>query len=58
MILRDADESLALLPVGQSEHPDSPNRLSGYELWSKGKLRAAPLSREKVQSLATSHKRM
>jgi acyl-homoserine lactone acylase PvdQ len=58
VILRDADESLALLPVGQSEHPDSPHRLSGYELWSRGRLRAAPLSREKVQSFATSHKKM
>lgn len=54
--LYDADESLALLPIGQSEHPDSPYRLSGYDLWSQGRLRAAPLSREKVQRIVTSQK--
>lgn len=54
--LYDADESLALLPIGQSEHPDSPYRLSGYDLWSQGRLRAAPLSREKVQRFVTSQK--
>jgi acyl-homoserine lactone acylase PvdQ len=52
--LADADESLALLPIGQSEHPDSPFRLSGYDLWGQGKLRPAPLSRERVERLKTS----
>ena len=56
--LRDADESLALLPVGQSEHPDSPYRLSGYDLWPQGKLRPAPLSRERVEKFVTSQKRI
>lgn len=55
--LRDADDSLALLPVGQSEHPNSPYRLSGYDLWSRGKLRPAPLSRQKVEEFVTSRKR-
>jgi len=54
--LKDADESMALLPVGQSEQPQSPYRLSGYDLWSKGKLRPAPLSREKVEKLVKSRK--
>lgn len=54
--LHDVDKSLALLPIGQSEHPDSPYRLSGYDLWSQGKLRAAPLSREKVERIVTSQK--
>ena len=50
----DADNAMALLPVGQSEHPDSSFRLSGYDLWSQGKLRPAPLSREKVEGIKTS----
>ena len=50
----DADNAMALLPIGQSEHPDSPFRLSGYGLWSQGKLRPAPLSREKVEGIKTS----
>ena len=54
--LNNADEAMALLPVGQSEHPDSPFRLSGYDLWSRGKLRPAPLSREKVEEIKTSQK--
>ncbi|MHC4583743.1 MAG: penicillin acylase family protein [Planctomycetota bacterium] len=56
--LNDADESLALLPVGQSEQPENPYRLSGYDLWSQGKLRPAPLSREKVEKLVKSRKNL
>lgn len=49
--LADADSALSLLPPGQSEHPDSPYHLSNYELWEKGQLHPAPLSREGVQRL-------
>jgi len=56
--LNTVDESLALLPIGQSEHPDSPYRLNGYDLWSQGKLRPAPLSREKVERYKHSHERL
>jgi len=56
--LNDADGSLALLPIGLSEHPGSPYRLSGYNLWSQGKLRPAPLSRKKVEKIVTSKKRL
>jgi len=52
--LGNADDAMALLPIGQSEHPDNPFRLSGYDLWSQGKLRPAPLSREKVERIKTS----
>lgn len=52
--LDDADKSMALLPVGASEHPDSPSRLSGYDLWQKGELRPAPLSRPAVEDVTTS----
>ncbi len=56
--LKDADESLALLPIGQSERPDSPYRLSGYDLWSKGQLRPAPLSRRKIQKIQKSQEKL
>jgi acyl-homoserine lactone acylase PvdQ len=54
--LKDVDESLALLPPGQSEHPENQYRLSGYDLWGRGKLRPAPLSRKKVEKFVTSKK--
>jgi penicillin amidase len=54
--LRDANESRAILPIGQSERPNNPHRLSGYELWAQGQLRPAPLSRKKVEKLATSRR--
>ncbi len=52
--MHDADQALALLPVGASEHPDSPHRLSGYELWHEGKLRPAPVSRKAVEKIVAS----
>ena len=52
--LDDADQSMSLLPIGQSEHPDSPCRLSNYELWGQGRLHPAPLSRKAVDGLAKS----
>lgn len=54
--LANADDAMAVLPIGQSEHPGSPYRLSGYDLWSRGELRPAPLSREKVEKIKTSLK--
>jgi penicillin amidase len=56
--LRDTDDSLALLPIGQSEHPNSPYRLSGYDLWTQGKLRPAPLSRRRVEEFVTSREQL
>ncbi len=50
----DPDAAMALLPVGASERPDSPYRLGDYELWEKAHLRPAPLSRAKVEEIATS----
>ncbi len=52
--LDDADRSMSILPIGQSEHPDSPCRLSNYELWGQGQLHPAPLSRKAVDKLAVS----
>lgn len=52
--LDDADQSMSLLPIGQSEHPDSPYRLSNYDLWGQGQLHPAPLSRKAVDKLTES----
>ncbi len=50
--LDDADLSMSLLPVGQSEHPDSPYHLCNRPLWEKGQLHPAPLSRAAVSRIA------
>jgi acyl-homoserine lactone acylase PvdQ len=52
--LHDVDQSLSLLPVGQSEHPDSEYRLCNYALWQQGRLHPAPLSRAAVGRLTVS----
>jgi acyl-homoserine lactone acylase PvdQ len=52
--LHDVDQSLSLLPVGQSEHPDSEYRLCNYGLWQQGRLHPAPLSRAAVGRLTVS----
>jgi len=54
----DPDRSQALLPIGASEHPDSPYRLSGYKLWQQGQLRPAPLSRKKVEEFVASRENL
>jgi penicillin G amidase len=51
--LDDADQSMSILPIGQSEGSKSPYRLSNYELWSQGKLHPAPLSRQAVEKITT-----
>jgi penicillin amidase len=52
--LDDVDRSMSILPIGQSEHPDSPYRLSNYEFWSQGQLHPAPLSRPAADKLVVS----
>ena len=52
--LDNTDNAMALLPVGISEDPENPYRLSGYDLWSQAKLRPAPLSRRAVDDLTVS----
>ncbi len=52
--LDDADNAMTLLPVGISELPNSPYRLSGFDLWSQAKLHPAPLSRKAVDKLIVS----
>jgi len=52
--LDNADKSMSILPIGQSEHPDSPYRLSNYDLWGQGQLHPAPLARRAVDKLVES----
>ncbi|RJP26235.1 MAG: penicillin acylase family protein [Candidatus Omnitrophota bacterium] len=49
--LHDVDAAMSILPIGHSEHPENPSRLSTYDLWSQGKLHPAPLTREAVQKV-------
>lgn len=51
--LHDPDAALSLEPVGASEHPASPYRLSTYQLWAEGTFHPAPLSRSAVERIAT-----
>ncbi len=53
--MHDIDSAQSILPIGQSEHPDSPYRMSTYDLWSQGKYHPAPLSREGVEKVMASY---
>jgi penicillin amidase len=53
--LDNVDLSLSVLPIGQSEHPDSPYYLCNYDLWAQGQLHPAPLSREAVNQIAVTN---
>ena len=52
--LDDPDRSLSILPIGQSEGADSRWRTSTMELWARGELHPAPLSRPAVDNIAVS----
>ena len=41
-----------MLAPGVSEDPESPFYLNQMDLWAKGQLRAAPLSRDRIEKLA------
>jgi penicillin amidase len=49
--LADIDGSRAMLAPGNAEDPESPHRTSGLELWVRGEMRPAPLSRAAVEAL-------
>jgi acyl-homoserine lactone acylase PvdQ len=51
--MHDPDAALALEPIGASERPASPYRLSTYQIWAEGKFHPAPLSRAAVDKLTT-----
>jgi len=52
--MHDVDSSQSLLPIGESEHPDSPYRLNTHELWGKGELHPAPVTRKAVEKFTVS----
>ena len=52
--MHDPDLAQSLLPIGQSERPDSPSRTSTLALWAAGSLHPAPLSRAKVEKFVES----
>jgi penicillin amidase len=56
--MHDPDSAQTILPIGQSERPDNPTRMSTMKLWEEGKLHAAPLSRAKVEALGTNATRL
>jgi hypothetical protein len=47
--LHDVDAARTLLPIGLSEHPEDSFHLSCYELWQRGELHPAPLTRSAVE---------
>jgi len=47
--LHDVDAAMSILPVGQSEDPGSSFRTSTYEMWSRGELHPAPITRKAVE---------
>ena len=56
--LNDIDNSRAMIAPGISEDPESPFYLNQMDLWAKGELRPAPLSRERIEELAVSTERI
>jgi penicillin amidase len=50
--LHDVDAALSILPPGQSELPACRYRSSTLDLWRKGELHPAPLSRAAVEKIA------
>ena len=53
--LHDTDQALSILPIGNSDNPNSSYRFSTYGGWAKGQLHPAPLSRSAVNKLALFH---
>lgn len=50
--LHEVDAARSLLPPGHSERPDDPAHASTRELWARGQLHPAPLSRAAVEHIA------
>ncbi len=54
--MHDVDSAKSILPIGQSELKDSKMRWKTYEMWGKGELHPAPLSRKAVEKIKLSSK--
>jgi penicillin amidase len=52
--MHDPDQAQSILPIGQSDRPDSPWQRSTLTLWSEGKLHPAPISRKAVEKIVAS----
>ncbi len=50
----DLDKSMAFLPPGISERPDSPHYTDQVDIWANGQFRAAPISRDAVEAIRES----
>lgn len=49
----DVDSAQSLLPIGNSECPESPYRTCTYEAWRKGELHPAPITRKAIESICS-----
>lgn len=49
--MHDRDLAQRILPIGEGERPDAASRKSTLDLWGRGELHAAPLSKAKVEAL-------
>lgn len=50
----DVDSAKSILPIGQSENPESPYHRSNVDDWAKGIMHPAPISKEAVMKIAKS----
>jgi acyl-homoserine lactone acylase PvdQ len=56
--MHDPDLALSILPIGQSEWPGHPSRLSTFVMWGEGRLHPAPLSRERGEALGVTRTKL
>lgn len=52
--LSQPDDSLSILPIGNSDNPTSTQRFSTYGDWARAQLHPAPLSRNAVERISVS----
>lgn len=52
--MHDPDLAMSILPIGQSERPNSSSRTSTLALWGEDRLHPAPLSRAAVEQFVES----
>jgi penicillin amidase len=56
--LHDVDSAQSICPIGHSDRPDSPHRLSTMEGWGTARLHPAPLSRAAVEKITAARTRL
>ena len=50
--LHDIDAARSILPVSNTEYPESPHYLASLDAWAEGTLHPAPLTRQAVKAIA------